>query len=349
MKRMEINDFDYKLPANLIAQQPPKIRGDSKLLIVNPNKNSIVDKHCINFHEYLLPNDLLIFNDTKVIKARLFGEKPSGGKVEVLIEKIVDANKALVMIKTSKKILVGLQILISKSIYLEVTAVKKKLFQVSLYNSNFTNLLDTFGHVPLPPYIKRKDEEKDVDRYQTTYAKNAGAVAAPTAGLHFTKEDFLKFKEKKIKYNFLTLHVGSGTFQPVKTKNIDEHEMHYENFNITEQLKEQILQTKKIGGRVIAIGTTSMRALEGSYKNNEIRPGNQKTNIFITPGYNFKVVDSLFTNFHLPKSTLLMLVSAFAGYNFTKSFYAHAIKNKYRFFSYGDAIFIEQKKVKKDL
>lgn len=349
MKRMEINDFDYKLPANLIAQQPPKIRGDSKLLIVNPNKNSIVDKHCINFHEYLLPNDLLIFNDTKVIKARLFGEKPSGGKVEVLIEKIIDTNKALVMIKTSKKILVGLQILISKSIYLEVTAVKKKLFQVTLYNSNFTNLLDTFGHVPLPPYIKRKDEEKDADRYQTTYAKNAGAVAAPTAGLHFTKEDFLKFKEKKIKYNFLTLHVGSGTFQPVKTKNIDEHEMHYENFNITEQLKEQILQTKKIGGRVIAIGTTSMRALEGSYKNNEIRPGNQKTNIFITPGYNFKVVDSLFTNFHLPKSTLLMLVSAFAGYNFTKSFYAHAIKNKYRFFSYGDAIFIEQKKVKKDL
>ena len=346
---MEINDFDYKLPANLIAQQPPKIRGDSKLLIVNPNKNSIDDKHCINFHEYLLPNDLLIFNDTKVIKARLFGEKPSGGKVEVLIEKIIDTNKALVMIKTSKKILVGLQILISKSIYLEVTAVKKKLFQVTLYNSNFTNLLDTFGHVPLPPYIKRKDEEKDVDRYQTTYAKNAGAVAAPTAGLHFTKEDFLKFKEKKIKYNFLTLHVGSGTFQPVKTKNIDEHEMHYENFNITEQLKEQILQTKKIGGRVIAIGTTSMRALEGSYKNNEIRPGNQKTNIFITPGYNFKVVDSLFTNFHLPKSTLLMLVSAFAGYNFTKSFYAHAIKNKYRFFSYGDAIFIEQKKVKKDL
>jgi S-adenosylmethionine:tRNA ribosyltransferase-isomerase len=349
MKRMEINDFDYKLPANLIAQQPPKIRGDSKLLIVNPNKNSIVDKHCINFHEYLLPNDLLIFNDTKVIKARLFGEKPSGGKVEVLIEKIIDTNKALVMIKTSKKILVGLQILISKSIYLEVTAVKKKLFQVSLYNSNFTNLLDTFGHVPLPPYIKRKDEEKDVDRYQTTYAKNAGAVAAPTAGLHFTKEDFLKFKEKKIKYNFLTLHVGSGTFQPVKTKNIDEHEMHYENFNITEQLKEQILQTKKIGGRVIAIGTTSMRALEASYKNNEIRSGNQNTNIFITPGYNFKVVDSLFTNFHLPKSTLLMLVSAFAGYNFTKSFYAHAIKNKYRFFSYGDAIFIEQKKVKKDL
>jgi len=349
MKRMEINDFDYKLPANLIAQQPPKIRGDSKLLIVNPNKNSIVDKHCINFHEYLLPNDLLIFNDTKVIKARLFGEKPSGGKVEVLIEKIIDTNKALVMIKTSKKILVGLQILISKSIYLEVTAVKKKLFQVTLYNSNFTNLLDTFGHVPLPPYIKRKDEEKDVDRYQTTYAKNAGAVAAPTAGLHFTKEDFLKFKDKKIKYNFLTLHVGSGTFQPVKTKNIDEHEMHYENFNITEQLKEQILQTKKIGGRVIAIGTTSMRALEGSYKNNEIRTGNQKTNIFITPGYNFKVVDSLFTNFHLPKSTLLMLVSGFAGYNFTKSFYAHAIKNKYRFFSYGDAIFIEQKKVKKDL
>lgn len=349
MKRMEINDFDYKLPANLIAQQPPKIRGDSKLLIVNPNKNSIVDKHCINFHEYLLPNDLLIFNDTKVIKARLFGEKPSGGKVEVLIEKIIDTNKALVMIKTSKKILVGLQILISKSIYLEVTAVKKKLFQVTLYNSNFTNLLDTFGHVPLPPYIKRKDEEKDVDRYQTTYAKNAGAVAAPTAGLHFTKEDFLKFKEKKIKYNFLTLHVGSGTFQPVKTKNIDEHEMHYENFNITEQLKEQILQTKKIGGRVIAIGTTSMRALEASYKNNEIRSGNQNTNIFITPGYNFKVVDSLFTNFHLPKSTLLMLVSGFAGYNFTKSFYAHAIKNKYRFFSYGDAIFIEQKKVKKDL
>ena len=349
MMRMEINDFDYKLPSELIAQQPPKRRGDSKLLVVSPEKKTILDDHCKNFHKFLLPNDLLIFNDTKVIKARLFGEKLTGGKVEILIEKIIDSKKAIVMLKTSKKIQIGLKIIISKSIYIEVTEIQERLFKVTLYNSNFTDLLDNFGHIPLPPYINRADEAKDADRYQTTYAKKAGAVAAPTAGLHFTEKDFLKFKEKKINYNFLTLHVGSGTFQPVKTKNINDHRMHFESFNISEELKEQIIHTKKIGGRIIAIGTTSMRALEASFEDKKIKTGDQDTNIFITPGYKFKVVDSLFTNFHLPKSTLLMLVSAFAGYNFTKNFYEHAIKNNYRFFSYGDAIFIEQKKLKEDL
>jgi len=349
MKRMEINDFDYKLPSSLIAQQPPKTRGDSKLLIVNPEKKSILDIHCKNFFEYLRPNDLLIFNDTKVIKARLFGEKPTGGRVELLIENILNPTSALVMIKTSKKIQIGLKVFISKFIYLEVTDIKKKLFQVKLYNSNFTDLLESFGHMPLPPYINRADQAEDLERYQTTFAKKLGAVAAPTAGLHFTEKDFLKFKEKKIKYNFLTLHVGSGTFQPVKTQNISDHQMHYEYFNISEQLKKQILQTKKNDGRIIAIGTTSMRALEASFINNEIKTGDQKTNIFITPGYQFNVVDSLFTNFHLPKSTLLMLVSAFAGFEFTKKFYNHAINKKYRFFSYGDAIFIEHKKLKEDL
>ena len=210
-------------------------------------------------------------------------------------------------------------------------------------------MLEEFGHVPLPPYINRKDEAEDLERYQTTFAKNLGAVAAPTAGLHFTENDFLGFKQHKISYNFLTLHVGSGTFQPVKTKNISDHQMHYEYFNISEQLKDQILNTKKKGGRIIAVGTTCMRALEASFVDNEIRTGNQKTNIFITPGYKFNIIDSLFTNFHLPKSTLLMLVSAFAGYEFTKKIYTHAINKKYRFFSYGDAIFIEQKMLKEDL
>ena len=349
MTLMEIDDFDYELPTNLIAQQPPKVRGDSKLLIVNPNKNSNIDSHCKNFYDYLSPNDLLIFNDTKVIKARLFGEKATGGKVELLIENIINSNHALAMIKTSKKIQIGLKIFITKSIFLEVIELNEKLFQVKLFESNFTSLLEEFGHVPLPPYINRKDEAGDLERYQTTFAKNLGAVAAPTAGLHFTENDFLRFKRHKIKYNFLTLHVGSGTFQPVKTKNIFDHQMHYEYFNISEQLKDQILKTKEVGGRIIAIGTTCMRALEASFIDNEIRTGNQKTNIFITPGYQFNVVDSLFTNFHLPKSTLLMLVSAFAGYEFTKKIYNHAINKKYRFFSYGDAIFIEQKKLKVDL
>jgi len=349
MTLMEIDDFDYELPTNLIAQHPPKVRGDSKLLIVNPNKNSILDSHCKNFYSQLKPNDLLIFNDTKVIKARLFGEKVTGGKVELLIENILDSNSALAMIKTSKKVHIGLKILITKSIFLEVLDRKEKLFQVKLFESNFTSLLEDFGHVPLPPYINRADEAEDLERYQTTFAKKLGAAAAPTAGLHFTKENFLKFKQNKIKYNFLTLHVGSGTFQPVKTKNILDHQMHHEYFNISKQLKDQILQTKKAGGRVIAIGTTCMRALEASFIDNEIKTGDQKTNIFITPGYQFNIVDSLFTNFHLPKSTLLMLVSAFAGYEFTKKIYNHAINNKYRFFSYGDAIFIEQKKLKVDL
>ena len=349
MKFMEIDDFDYELPTSLIAQQPPKVRGDSKLLIVNPKKSSLLDSHCKNFYDHLSPNDLLIFNDTKVIKARLFGEKATGGKVELLIENIIDPNHALTMIKTSKKIHIGLKIFISKSILLEVTELDEKLFRVKLFGSTFTRLLEEFGHVPLPPYINRKDEAEDLERYQTTFAKNLGAVAAPTAGLHFTENDFIRFKKHKISYNFLTLHVGSGTFQPVKTKNISDHQMHFEYFNISEQLKDQILNTKKEGGRIIAIGTTCMRALEASFMDNEIKTGNQKTNIFIRPGYKFNIVDGLFTNFHLPKSTLLMLVSAFAGYEFTKEIYTHAISKKYRFFSYGDAIFIEQKMLKEDL
>ena len=253
------------------------------------------------------------------------------------------------MIKTSKKIHIGLKIFISKSIFLEVTKLDEKLFRVKLFGSTFTRLLEEFGHVPLPPYINRKDQAEDLERYQTTFAKNFGAVAAPTAGLHFTENDFIRFKQHKISYNFLTLHVGSGTFQPVKTKNISDHQMHFEYFNISEQLKDQILNTKKEGGRIIAIGTTCMRALEASFIDNEIKTGNQKTNIFITPGYKFNIVDGLFTNFHLPKSTLLMLVSAFAGYEFTKELYTHAISKKYRFFSYGDATFIEQKMLKEDL
>ena len=328
MTLMEIDDFDYELPTNLIAQQPPKVRGDSKLLIVNPNKSTLLDSHCKNFYDYLSPKDLLVFNDTKVIKARLFGEKVTGGKVELLIENIIDPNHALTMIKTSKKIHIGLKIFISKSIFLEVTELDEKLFRVKLF---------------------RKDEAEDLERYQTTFAKNFGAVAAPTAGLHFTENDFIRFKQHKISYNFLTLHIGSGTFQPVKTKNISDHQMHFEYFNISEQLKDQILNTKKEGGRIIAIGTTCMRALEASFIDNEIKTGNQKTNIFITPGYKFNIVDGLFTSFHLPKSTLLMLVSAFAGYEFTKELYTHAISKKYRFFSYGDATFIEQKMLKEDL
>ena len=340
---MNIDDFNYNLPENLIAQSPLKERRDSRLLIINPTKQTLQDSFFKQFTSHLSSNDLVIFNDTKVIKARLFGKKLTGGKVELLIERILDNTNATALIKTSKTIKSGMEVMIDKGVYLKIISRKNNLFHIRLNKGSFEKLLKSYGHIPLPPYIQREDEEQDIIRYQTIYAKNEGAVAAPTAGLHFSQSDFKELNKKNITTAFLTLHVGSGTFQPVKVSDINDHIMHEEVYYLDANIIDAIAKTKAKGGRIIAIGTTVLRALESAFAEEVIKKDYNVTKIFIKPGFKFKVVDALFTNFHLPKSTLLMLISAFAGSKFTKKAYNHAIEKKYRFFSYGDAMFIEQK------
>ena len=340
---MNIDDFNYNLPENLIAQSPLKERRDSRLLIINPTKQTLQDSFFKQFTSHLSSNDLVIFNDTKVIKARLFGKKLTGGKVELLIERIFDNTNAIALIKTSKTIKSGIEVMIDKGVYLKIISRKNNLFHIRLNKGSFEKLLKYYGHIPLPPYIQREDEEQDMIRYQTIYAKNEGAVAAPTAGLHFSQSDFKELNKKNITTAFLTLHVGSGTFQPVKVSDINDHIMHEEVYYLDANIIDAIAKTKAKGGRIIAIGTTVLRALESAFAEEVIKKDYNVTKIFIKPGFKFKVVDALFTNFHLPKSTLLMLISAFAGSKFTKKAYNHAIEKKYRFFSYGDAMFIEQK------
>ena len=340
---MNIDDFNYNLPENLIAQSPLKERRDSRLLIINPTKQTLQDSFFKQFTSHLSSNDLVIFNDTKVIKARLFGKKLTGGKVELLIERIFDNTNATALIKTSKTIKSGMEVMIDKGVYLKIISRKNNLFHIRLNKGSFEKLLKSYGHIPLPPYIQREDKEQDMIRYQTIYAKNEGAVAAPTAGLHFSQSDFKELNKKNITTAFLTLHVGSGTFQPVKVSDINDHIMHEELYYLDAKIIDAIAKTKAKGGRIIAIGTTVLRALESAFAEEVIKKDYNVTKIFIKPGFKFKVVDALFTNFHLPKSTLLMLISAFAGSKFTKKAYNHAIEKKYRFFSYGDAMFIEQK------
>ena len=340
---MNIDDFNYNLPENLIAQSPLKERRDSRLLIINPTKQTLQDSFFKQFTSHISSNDLVIFNDTKVIKARLFGKKLTGGKVELLIERIFDNTNATALIKTSKTIKSGMEVMIDKGVYLKIISRKNNLFHIRLNKGSFEKLLKSYGHIPLPPYIQREYEEQDMIRYQTIYAKNEGAVAAPTAGLHFSQSDFKELNKKNITTAFLTLHVGSGTFQPVKVSDINDHIMHEEVYYLDAKIIDAIAKTKAKGGRIIAIGTTVLRALESAFAEEVIKKDYNVTKIFIKPGFKFKVVDALFTNFHLPKSTLLMLISAFAGSKFTKKAYNHAIEKKYRFFSYGDAMFIEQK------
>jgi len=338
---MNIEEFNYTLPEELIAQHPTDKRSDSRLLQLNPNTKEIKDNNFINFLSLINRNDLLIFNDTKVIKARIHGHKKSGGKVEVLIEKIINQNSFVGHIGTSKKINAGLEIMVG-NFKLTVKDRDENMFIIET-NDDIFNIIDRHGKLPLPPYINRDNEDFDDDRYQTVFAKHDGAIAAPTAGLHFDDQFFSELSKQNFNFGFITLHVGSGTFQPVRNSNITDHKMHSEEFMIGQDVYERIEETKKNSGRIIAIGTTVLRALESAYNQPRKDTNFQKTNIFIYPGYQFKIVDSLFTNFHLPKSTLIMLVSAFAGHSFTMSAYAHAVQEEYRFFSYGDAMFIEQK------
>jgi len=340
---MRIEEFDFELPENLIAQTPLNKRDASRLLVLDKNTKSLSDKKFTDFVDLLNPNDLLIFNDTRVIKARLFGKKITGGKVEIMIERIVNNNHALAHLKTSKKILNGTIFEINKDVSVQVIKKEGGLFYIE-FNSNLSayDILEKYGHIPLPPYIERSANPSDEKRYQTIYAKELGAVAAPTAGLHFTDEIFRALDNKKIKYTFLTLHVGAGTFQPVREVDLDHHQMHSESFNVPEKTIQMIHDAKSNNGRIIAIGTTVLRALESKFSEEIIQPGFKETSIFIKPGYAFKIVDGLLTNFHLPKSTLFILVSAFSGSDTMKKLYQHAIKHEYRFFSYGDATFIER-------
>lgn len=340
---MRTQDFDFYLPPQLIAQHPPLERSASRMLHLNSNTGIISDKLFINLPELCSAGDLLVFNDTRVIKARLFGQKDSGGQVEVLIERVINPKVAYAHVRASRAPKIGSKLRLSDAFDVEVTARHDDLFELKfLSDISIFDLLEQYGALPLPPYITHAATKNDDERYQTVFAKHLGAVAAPTAGLHFNTALLNQLAQKGVDIAYVTLHVGAGTFQPVRVDNIAEHKMHSELFNVPQVTVDKIQKTKNSGGRVIAIGTTALRALESAAKHGAVMAGNGDTDIFITPGYTFKVVDRLFTNFHLPKSTLLMLVSAFAGSDNIKNAYAHAVAKEYRFFSYGDAMLIEK-------
>ena len=356
MRTLEINmrrtDFTFELPEELIAQQPVTERTASRLLVLNGNTGAIEDKVFTDLSDFLQSGDVLVFNNTQVIPARLHGKKATGGKVEVLVERIVDDHVALAHIRASKSPKSGTELLFEKNISAEVTGREGDLFVVNFNHNNQSEntvlgILNNIGHMPLPPYIQRDDEDFDQDRYQTVYAERPGAVAAPTAGLHFDEKMLQQLSDKGIEQIHVTLHVGAGTFQPVRVDDLNDHYMHKEWIELTKENSEKINKAKKEGRRIIAVGTTSVRCLESaalfSNKEGMLKPYTGETDIFITPGYEFKVIDALITNFHLSESTLLMLVSAFAGYENIKNAYQHAIKEKYRFFSYGDAMFLLKK------
>jgi S-adenosylmethionine:tRNA ribosyltransferase-isomerase len=340
---MKKSDFNYLLPDALIAQKPLESRDASRLLCMNRDSGQIVDRQFTDFIDLINSNDLLVFNDTKVIPARLFGKKSSGGKVEILIERILDDHHAIAHIKASKSPKAGALIELTNGYCCEVQGREDDLFKLEFKGeSSLLNLLEQIGHIPLPPYITRADDESDLTRYQTVFAKQSGAVAAPTAGLHFDEAMMEKIKAKGVQTAFVTLHVGSGTFQPVRVENLADHLMHKEYFIVPSETVDAVRQTRARGGRVIAIGTTAVRALESASRSGQLVAGCDDTDLFITPGYEFKSVDAMLTNFHLPESTLLMLVSAFAGYQAIMNAYKYAIEQSYRFFSYGDAMFLSR-------
>jgi S-adenosylmethionine:tRNA ribosyltransferase-isomerase len=337
---MKKSDFNYLLPNALIAQKPLAERDASRLLCMNRNTGEIIDRQFSDFIDLINEQDLLVFNDTKVIPARLFGIKHSGGKVEILIERILDDHHAIAHVKASKSPKPGTVLKLEQGFQCQVQGREDDLFQLEFSDCTVLAILEQIGHIPLPPYITRADDESDLTRYQTVFAKKAGAVAAPTAGLHFDLAMIDKIRAKGAETVYVTLHIGSGTFQPVRVENLDDHIMHKEYFAVTSATVDAVKLARARGGRVIAIGTTAVRALESASKGGELEAGFGETDLFITPGYDFKSVDAMLTNFHLPESTLLMLVSAFAGYGSIMNAYNHAIDDSYRFFSYGDAMFL---------
>lgn len=343
---MKTRDFDFYLPPELIAQSPTKQRASSQMLYLDGTNSKLADVMFADLPNYLREDDVVVFNDTRVIKARLFGKKDSGGNVEVMIERVLDDQHVLAAIRASHAPKPGSRLLLADAIPVTILSREQSFYTLLFeHKKTVSELLDQFGHLPLPPYISRSANSVDEARYQTIFAKNTGAVAAPTAGLHFDELMLTKLQKIGVVTAYITLHVGAGTFQPVRTENINDHKMHSEFFFIPDETVEAVKHCKAKGGRVLAVGTTSLRALEASAAGNqgELKPGHGETSIFITPGYRFHVIDRLLTNFHLPQSTLLMLVSAFGGMENIRRAYQHAITHRYRFFSYGDAMLIEKK------
>lgn len=343
---MNVKDFSFELPDELIARYPQPERSASRLLNLDGTSGKVMHQQFKDIVSHLNAGDLLVFNDTRVIPARMLGEKVSGGKVEVLVERIVDEHRVLAHLRSNRSPKVGARMILEGAVEVEMIGRQDALFELYFHTSEpVLNVLEAHGHMPLPPYIDRPDEDSDRERYQTVYNKKPGAVAAPTAGLHFDDVILKQLQDKGVEFAYVTLHVGAGTFQPVRVDNIEEHHMHSEYAEVPEDVVRAIEATRARGGRVIAVGTTSVRSLESAaqaakVKGQELQPFFADTDIFIYPGYAFQIVDAMITNFHLPESTLIMLVSAFAGRDNVLNAYAEAVAERYRFFSYGDAMFV---------
>lgn len=341
--RMNLADYHFVLPPELIAHYPAKERSASRLMRVNAN-HPLEHHHFSHILNWLNPGDLLVFNDTKVVPARLFAKKTTGGHVEILVERILDNQRMLAQLRVSKAPRLNDTIMLASGVKLTVLGRAERFFELGYLENDLSilELIEAHGQIPLPPYITRSVEESDKERYQTVYAKHKGSVAAPTAGFHFDHELLTQLRTKEVEMGYLTLHIGAGTFAPVSTDNITNHQMHAEYITVSNELCAQIKATKARGNRVIAVGTTSMRALETAAQGGEIAPFQGDTRIFIYPGYHFAVADALITNLHLPHSSLLMLICAFGGYDNIMHAYQEAVQREYRFYSYGDAMWIDR-------
>lgn len=336
---MHKSDFDYILPSELIAQTPAQPRGTSRLLQLD--HSALTDRHFRDLALLLRAGDLLVFNDTRVIPARLFGTKASGGRIEMLIERLLDSKRVLTQLHASKSPRPGTQLLLENSVSARVVGRQGEFFEVEFDGeASALDILERIGHMPLPPYIKRADIVADRAQYQTVFARAPGAVAAPTAGLHFDEGMLTLLRDAGVEFGYVTLHVGAGTFQPMRIDTVEQHRLHAERLSVGPVVCKQIDAAKREGRRVIAVGTTVVRTLESAARDGELKPVDGETDIFIYPGYRFRVVDALLTNFHLPQSTLLMLVCAFGGTSDVLAAYRHAVAGKYRFYSYGDAMFL---------
>ena len=343
-------DYDFELPDELIAQYPASSRDGSRLLLLDGATGGYSDRQFGDLVALLNPDDLLVFNDTRVIPARLFGKKETGGRVEILVERLLDGDKCLAHVQASKTPREDSRIVLEGGIELQVGGRRGDLFELELTEGPaLTDVLQEQGHTPLPPYIRRADEALDAERYQTVYARKPGAVAAPTAGLHFTRKLIAELEKRGVDCVYVTLHVGAGTFQPIREDVIENHQMHSEWFEVSEAVCEQVNAAKQAGRRVIAVGTTSVRCLESATVDGRLQPFQGDTDIFIYPGFEFRTVDAMITNFHLPGSTLLLLVCAFAGRENILRAYRHAVEAGYRFFSYGDAMFLSRYRQGTDL
>ena len=333
---MFLSDFDYELPKELIAQYPPARRRDSRLLVVG---ESLADRQFTDLPALLHAGDLLVFNDTRVIRARLLGQKQTGGRVEILVERILSETEVLAQLRASKTPKPGALLELAGDCEATIVDRERDMFRLRL-SVPVRDFLELHGDIPLPPYLNRNSESADVDRYQTVYAREPGAVAAPTAGLHFDQRMLDETTQCGVNHEFLTLHVGAGTFQPLREEHIESNRLHAERVRVSKEVCEAVRATRASGGRVVAVGTTSVRALESASSSGELQPCDGETDLFIVPGYEFRSVDAMLTNFHLPRSSLLLLVAAFAGRERILDAYRHAVENRYRFFSYGDAMLL---------